>query len=69
MIVCFILCVVFVPIGVAMNEGCVWLDSFLNNEAEFSDPAYKFMPGDLTNKIKICKFGDGDLVGEFNIQD
>ena len=25
--------------------------------------------GDIKNKIQRCKFGDGDLISEFNIQD
>ena len=56
------------PIGVALNESCVWLESYLSTRSEFNDTAYTFMPSDIQRKLDICMFGNGSLLEEFDIQ-
>lgn len=69
MIVGLVISSILVPTGVILSETCTWMDDFLNNETEFKDPSYTFLPSDIMSKISTCKFGNGDLNTDFVINE
>lgn len=67
MIIGLLLSVILVPVGVMLSETCTWMSDFFEDEVEFNDPSYTFLPPDIMSKISVCKFGDGNLSDEFAI--
>jgi len=67
MIIGFMMTIILLPVGLATNDSCVWLNGFLHNASEFNSSDYdNFITKDVKNKLSVCLFGDGNLIREFN---
>jgi hypothetical protein len=64
----FLIVIILSPTSFVLIESCEIFDLFINEEESF-DTYAGIIPPEIQDKIRICLFGDGNLIEEFGVVD